>query len=115
MQRHLILAAVLGISSAAPAQEADFKKLLARKVLEPGQTITDVQRFVEPRLPGLHRATDAAAWQAEANRLRREILGRVIYRGSAADWRDADGKIDRQETLPGGPGYRLRKLRYEAV
>lgn len=115
MCRILVLAAVLAVATRASCQEAELKKLLGRKILEPGQTITDVQRFVEPRLPALPRTSDAVAWQAEASRLRHEVLGRVIYRGSAADWRDAEGKIDWQESIAGGPGYRLRKLRYEAV
>ena len=30
-------------------------------------------------------------------------------------WRDAPLRIDWQESIPGGPGYRMKKLRYEAL
>ena len=31
------------------------------------------------------------------------------------DWRDAATKVEWLETIDGGPGYRIRKLRYEAL
>ena len=57
----------------------------------------------------------AARWEAEANRLRGEVLEKIVYRGEAARWRDAKTKVQRLETIEGGPGYRIRKLRYEAL
>src|SRR5262249_9572168 len=38
-----------------------------------------------------------------------------IFRGRAAEWRDAKTKIEWLDTIPGGPGYRIRKVRYEAL
>src|SRR6185436_5101593 len=50
-----------------------------------------------------------------AGRLRRETFKRVIFRGEAARWRDAKTKVEWLDTIDGGPGYRIRKLRFEAL
>ncbi len=57
----------------------------------------------------------AAAWEAEARRLRVEVLQKVVYRGEAARWRDAPARVEWLQTIPGGPGYHIKKLRYEAL
>ena len=50
------------------------------------------------------------------NRAAREMLERVVFRGAAAQqWRDAKTAIVWGETIAGGPGYCLRKVRYEAL
>ena len=46
--------------------------------------------------------------------IRQAVLERIVYRGEAA-WRDAPVKVEWLDTIAGGPGYRIRKLRYEAL
>src|SRR5262249_49094346 len=46
---------------------------------------------------------------------RAAVLDKVVYRGEAAAWRDAQTKVEWQDTIKGGPGYRIKKLRYEAL
>ena len=43
------------------------------------------------------------------------MFERVIFRGEAAKWRDAKTKVEWLESLPGGPGYRMKRVRYEAL
>jgi hypothetical protein len=43
------------------------------------------------------------------------VLDRVVYRGEAAAWRDADCRVEWLDTIEGGQGYSIRKLRYEAL
>jgi hypothetical protein len=43
------------------------------------------------------------------------VLDQVVFRGEAAKWRDAAGKVEWLETIEGGEGYKIKKLRYEAV
>ena len=43
------------------------------------------------------------------------MLEKVVFRGEAAEWRDADGKVEWLDTIEGGEGYRIKKLRYEAL
>ena len=39
----------------------------------------------------------------------------VWYRGEAGRWRDAAVKVEWLDRIEGGPGYRIKKLRYEAL
>ena len=56
-----------------------------------------------------------AEWERIAGRMRANALQYVIYQGAAASWHDAPMKIDWLETIEGGPGYRIKKLRFEAL
>jgi hypothetical protein len=84
-------------------------------ILEPGQTLKDLQKFLETRLPPLPKAESREGWEKEAERLRQEMFRKVIFRGEAAQWREGKVRVEWLETLAGGPGYRLKKLRFEAV
>jgi hypothetical protein len=46
--------------------------------------------------------------------LRRRVPGR-LFRGEAKKWAAAPTRIEWAGDIPGGPGYKIRKLRYEAV
>ena len=46
---------------------------------------------------------------------RQETLDRAVFRGEAAHWRQIPTRAEWLETIDGGPGYKIRKLRYEAV
>lgn len=95
--------------------KADVEKLLARPILGPEQTLAEVQKFSAGKIPPLAQPATAADWDRAAKSLRTQTLTRAVYRGEAAKWRDSPLKVEWQETIPGGPGYRIKKLRYEAV
>jgi hypothetical protein len=100
---------------ASAADEAALKAMLAHKILAPRQTLTEVAKYVEVRLPKIPQVKTVAEWEKYAGKVRAEVLQRTVYRGEAAQWRDARLKVEWQETIKGGPGYRIRKLRFEAV
>ena len=102
-------------TSALWAQPASLHTALARAILAPRQTTIEVQAYAAARVPSLPAAASAADWNREAERLRQQVLEKVVFRGEAARWRDAKGAVEWLETIPGGPGYRIRKLRYEIV
>ncbi len=54
-------------------------------------------------------------WTKEAARLRETVLRDVVYRGQAAQWRDAPARVEWLDTVEGGPGYHIKKLRYEVL
>jgi dienelactone hydrolase len=107
---------VLGVAHGVRADDAaEVQALLDRAVLAPNQALTEVQDYLEARVPSLPPIYTVAEWEAYAKRLRADVLDRVVFRGEAKAWRDAPTKVEWLETIPGGPGYRIRKLRYKAL
>src|SRR5690242_1707940 len=96
-------------------EKPDIKALVSRPVLEPQQTLNEIQDFCAGRIPPLPAPTSVADWEQAAERLRRETLANTVYRGEAARWRDARLGVEWLETIAGGPGYRIKKLRFEAL
>jgi dienelactone hydrolase len=63
-------------------------------------------------MPSIHSPKE---WKAKADKIHRAILDQVIFRGEAAKWRDAHASVEWADAIPGGLGYRIRTLRYEAL
>jgi hypothetical protein len=115
MFRSVAFLTSLIIINVASAQDAGLAELLKRPILEKGHTLAETQSFCEKRVPRLPEIKDPAAWTDYVKKTREAVLANVVFRGAAAKWRDYQGKIDWLETIPGGPGYRLKKVRFEAL
>ncbi len=117
MKRSLLLASLVFATSllSSPAQTNLLAPLLARNIIGPNLALAEVQSYTENRVPLMPALKSAAEWENEAARLRREALNDVIFRGEASQWRDAKSKVEWLDTIAGGPGYTIRKLRYEAL
>jgi dienelactone hydrolase len=74
----------------------------------------EVQAWAASRVPVLPPVRTAAEWQAHAARLRARILDEVVLRGENRKWREAPLRVEWLDVLA-GDGYRVRKLRFEAV
>src|SRR5262249_59841603 len=79
------------------------------------RALLDAQDHLGPRIPRLPAVRTAAEWETHAARLRKDVLDRVVFRGAAAAWRDAKARVEWAGAAPGGTGYKVRKLRYEAL
>eukprot|EP00913_Durusdinium_trenchii_P008874 g8340.t1 len=99
----------------AMAEPLDVKAALGRMVIDPERPLAEVQAYTESRVPPMPNVRTVAEWEAHAKRMREETLKNVVFRGEAAKWRRQETKIVWLETIPGGEGYRIRKLRFEAV
>jgi dienelactone hydrolase len=110
----VVLALVLG-AQAAGAEKGALEEALAREVVGPRQALLDLQDYLEPRIPRLPAFGSVGEWEKYADRLRGDVLARIVFRGEAAAWRDAKTKVEWMDAIAGDPGYRIRKLRYEAV
>ncbi|MHC4404310.1 MAG: alpha/beta hydrolase family protein [Planctomycetota bacterium] len=97
------------------AEPTDLEALLKHEIIGPVLPTAEVQQYCEDRVPDVPRVKTAAEWEAQAARLRAAVLERIVYRGEAARWRDAKTRVEWLETVEGGPGYRIKKLRYEAL
>ena len=119
MSRWLPVSVGLALLGAAPflrAQNADpIVSALARPVLAPGQALDEVERYCESRVPGMPPLTTRDEWRRYADRSRKQTLEKVVFRGEAARWREAPTHVEWLDTIDGGPGYHIRKLRYEVL
>ena len=117
MKRSLLLASLVFATSllSSPAQTNPLAPLLGRNIIGPNLALAEIQSYTENRVPLMPALKSAAEWENEAARLRREALNDVIFRGEASQWRDAKSKVEWLDTIAGGPGYTIRKLRYEAL
>ncbi len=116
----LLMASRLGAEVLAddrkPPTNDDFvSKSLAREIIGPRQTLVETIRECESAIPRMHEVKSVEEWEKEAERMRSDALAHVIFRGEAAAWRKAKGKVEWLDTIEGGPGYRIKKVRYEAL
>src|SRR6185437_4450808 len=103
---------------AATSFAADVKEIetvLKREIFSKTLPLDEVQRYCDAKVPRLGKVKTQADWQTEADRLRAAVLDNVLFRGEAKAWRDAPVRIEWLDTIPGGPGYHIKKLRFEAV
>ena len=121
MNRPRLLAVVLVVLTCCPplarADERDdvIAAALGRSLLGPRQSLEEARAFVAARLPEPATAASAEEWTATVDRLRQQVWERVIFRGEAARWREAPSRVEWLETIEGGPGYRIKKLRFEVI
>ncbi|MGI8979805.1 MAG: hypothetical protein ACR2FY_11325 [Pirellulaceae bacterium] len=113
----LLIALVIAVAMPMPLAAADvpLKELLAKPILDAMAVQSEVQAFCDARVPKAPQAASKEEWEKLAAKMRAETLEKVVFRGEAAKWRDAAGKVEWLETIEGGEGYKLKKLRYEAL
>lgn len=92
----------------------ELQKALDRPLLDPNQPLVEAQVYTGSRVPLMPTFSSADVWDTYATRLRKRVLDEVVFRGRAREWRTPDRKVEWTETLT-GPGYRLRKFRFEFV
>jgi hypothetical protein len=94
---------------------AELQAVLGRDIIGPHRAMAEVQAYAEARIPRLHHFDSAASWEREAERLRADVLDKIVFRGKAADWRQWKVRVEWLVTISGGPGYHIKKLRYEPL
>jgi hypothetical protein len=94
----------------------DLEALLQHAILAPKQTIEEAQAYCEPKVPRMPKVTTLDEWKTFAGKTRAEVLDKIVFRGALAkQWREAKTKVEWFDTITGGPGYSIKKLRYEAL
>lgn len=102
-------------ANAARADEAWIKQWLAKPILAPDTPQVEVEKYCEERVPRMPEVSTLEQWEQHANRLREDMLSKVVLRGAAASWKELPTKVEWLDSIDGGEGYRIKKLRYEAV
>src|SRR5258705_1367875 len=97
------------------SQSESIASLLSTPILDTNLPLAEVQAYTESRVPLVPYVSTVAEWEKLARKMREDALNKVVFRGKATDWRQQKTRVEWLETIPGGAGYHIRKLRYEAV
>ena len=100
---------------AIPLAAQTVELLLSRPILDPRQPLMEVQVYTASKVPPVPSFATRAEWEDYANTLRQRVLDEVVFRGEAANWRDANTKVEMLDYFAQGDGYRVRKFRYEII
>lgn len=95
--------------------ESPFDEALKKPILAAGMTQAETIQFAAPRVPPLPESKTKEEWEVHANRIRTEMLEKVVLRGVPADWLSAPLSVEMLDEIPAGPGYKMRKLRYQMI
>src|SRR6516162_2935712 len=71
-----LLAGLVLLGVAVPLPAADkgaVQILLEHEIIGPHQAMTEVQDYLDARIPRMPEVTSQAAWEKEADRLRRDV------------------------------------------
>ncbi|HEU0139428.1 MAG TPA: acetylxylan esterase [Bryobacteraceae bacterium] len=88
---------------------------LEEQIQAPEVTAYQLRRYILARIPRLPAPASSGQWTAQAGRLRQSVLNNAVLHGWPKEWVDAPPRFEDLGSVPGGKGYRIRKLRYEIV
>lgn len=112
----ITLVAFISLPKVGAGQKTEaLKENLQQRIVPDNQSLEDIRRFARSRVSPVPEPASADEWQQFAAAARQRVLDTVVFRGPAASWRDADTSVVLTEIIEGGPGYRIQKLRYEAL
>jgi hypothetical protein len=101
--------------SATPATEQAIDSLLSRAALPDAVVLEQVKTYLHARVPSLKVPKTREAWEQQSTTLRQRYLDEIILEGVPNTWTQGDVRVDYVEDIETGHGYRIRKLRYEAL
>lgn len=113
--RAVQIACILYLFTGVVAGQDALEQALSQPLLQPDEATEQHKAFVLSRIPKLELAASAEAWQDEAAKLRKRLLDEVVFRGVPSEWRDAKPEVVWDKTIETEHGYRIRKLRFEAL
>ena len=102
-------------SMAFSIDQGQLERILSQPILDPIQTLNEVEVYAGSQVPQIPTFSTAEQWSSYAKETRAEVLSNVMLRGEAAKWAKAPCKVEWLETISGGPGYHIRKVRFEAL
>jgi hypothetical protein len=111
----VILMPLLAGSLLAQTTPRQIARVLEAPLQTPDVVAYQLRRYLLAKVPPLPKPASAGAWTEESKRLRRRILEDVVFHGWPREWITAPLRVEDAGVIPSGPGYRMRKLRYEIV
>jgi dienelactone hydrolase len=107
---------IISIGSAyAQTEPTQVAEVLHRPVQVHQTVAYQLQEYLFNSIPKLPAPQSAGQWTEEEARLRKQILDEVAFHGWPEGWVNSPPKFEAVGEVPGGNGYRMRKLRFEIV
>jgi hypothetical protein len=114
--RSLGIFLALGLAATfAVADQTTVVPLLRKNILDPNTTRLEAETYLVNHVAPMPDVKSVAEWEKYAGELRKSLLEQVFLKGEASRWREAATRVEWLDTIPGGPGYQIRKLRFEAL
>ncbi len=111
-----LCATFCALPAPSDADSPEITALLQHAIIDSDVPLSEVQAYVEAHVPLVPAAKSREEWEQFATKARRDALDKVVFRGEAAkQWRDAKTKVEWLDTIEGGPGYHIKKVRYEIL
>ncbi|MBC8353020.1 MAG: acetylxylan esterase [Planctomycetes bacterium] len=111
----VLFTCLLPTSSTFAEDREAIESLLKFPLIDPLVPQAQVEMFCEARVPKVPKVESLDEWQQLANTWRTDMFEKVIFRGAAADWRQAPQQVEWLDEIDGGPGYKIKKLRYQIL
>ena len=115
-RRVRLVAALVAACLAIPAAgQPYYEQFLAKPLVTRDVAQSEMQDHLDRAIAPMPVVSSSAEWEKRAADLREQLFEMVVFRGKAREWRAAPLRVEWFDTLDGGPGYSIRKLRYEAL
>lgn len=89
--------------------------VLKEEILSPDVSLFQLKQYILGRVAKPPAPASLQQWTVESTRLREHLLQDVVFHGWPKEWVNAPPKFEDLGVIEAGPGYRMRKLRYEIV
>jgi dienelactone hydrolase len=107
---------LLSISAAnAQTEPAQVTEVLQRQVQVHETIAYQLQEYLFKSIPRLPTPASPQQWTEDEARLRQQILDDVAFHGWPQVWVNSPPRFEDMGEVPGGNGYRMRKLRFQIV
>jgi hypothetical protein len=91
------------------------KSALEKPLMDPQLSFQEVQAYAEAHILPMPELTTIEQWEQYTRQIRKDVFEKVVFRGEAKHWRSLPTRVEWLDTIDGGEGYHIRKLRYEVV
>ncbi|MEX2172009.1 MAG: hypothetical protein WD851_21995 [Pirellulales bacterium] len=113
--RRAFLPLILLVCASVVQADSSLDAPLKRPILAPGTTQAETLRLAQTKLLPFPESKTIAEWEVHATRIRADVLDKVVLRGVPAEWTAGPVQVEMLDEIPCGPGYKMRKLRYQML
>lgn len=107
--------AILLTGSALIQAATPLENILQQPILDAITTQAETIRLVAPKVPAMPECQSLEEWETHAEQIRSDVLNKIMLRGVPDSWVKGPVNVEMLDAIQAGPGYRMQKLRFEAV